>query len=195
VFLEWARRRKVQLVTATSGFVVLTVLATIAVVSTGYAAQRMDLNDASVWVANDAKQFVGRANTAINELNSVVPSGSNDVEIIQAGSTVLVAELSDAKLDIVDAATSSVLDTIALPPDQPQVFLAGENVVIYSRGTGELWLQSCESLSRFDVEQAPALTLGARSVVSVDDTGVFFAFSFEAKQVYWVDVARAAVIQ
>jgi large repetitive protein len=195
VFLEWARRRKVQLVTATSGFVVLTVLATIAVVSTGYAAQRMDLNDASVWVANDAKQFVGRANTAINELNSVVPSGSNDVEIIQAGSTVLVAELSDAKLDIVDAATSSVLDTIALPPDQPQVFLAGENVVIYSRGTGELWLQSRESLSRFDAEQAPALTLGARSVVSVDDTGVLFAFSPEAKQVYRVDAARAAVIQ
>ncbi len=195
MFRDWARRRRSLLITTVSGVVTLAVVVTIAIVSTGFSAQRMDLNDASVWVANDAKQFVGRANTQIHELNTVVPSGSTNVDVIQAGSTVLVADLADAKLQIVDAATSHILDTVALPPDQPRVFLSRGTVVVYSSGTGELWLPSLDSLSTFDAEQPPILTLGAHSVVSVDANGLLFAFSPETGQVFRVDITAGGLIQ
>jgi large repetitive protein len=195
VFRRWVRRHPSLLATWIGSTVAVAIVATIAIVSTGFSAQRLDLNDASVWVANTAKHYIGRANIQVEELNTVVPAAGSDVDIVQAADVVLLADRSEAKLDIVDAATSSVLDTVALPPDQPQVFLAGSNVVIYSHGTGELWVSAIGDLSSFDAERAPSLTLGARAVVSVDPNGVLFAFSPEARQVYRVDAARAPVIQ
>jgi large repetitive protein len=195
MFRRWARRHPSLLATSIGSTLVLAIVATIAIVSTGYSAQRLDLNDASVWVANTAKHYIGRANIQVEELNTIVAAAGSDVDIVQAGTVVLIADRSEAKLDIVDAVTSTVIDTIALPPDQPQVYLAGSNIVIFSHGTGELWLSSIDGLSNFDSEQAPALTLGARSVVSVDPNGVLYAYSPEAGQVYRVDAATAPVIQ
>ena len=83
-------------------------VAGVAVASGGYAAQRVDLGDASVWVANDEKQSIGRANTAVHELNSVVETGGSAAEILQAGSTVLVLDPDRASVGIIDATTSTI---------------------------------------------------------------------------------------
>jgi large repetitive protein len=192
---SWLASRRSLIATATSGLVLTALVAVTAIVSTGYSAQRLDLNDASVWVANSADQYIGRANTEVLELNSVVESSSNDIQVVQSGSTVLVVDSTDAKLDVIDPATSTVLDSIALPPNQARVFLAGSNVVIYSQATGELWILALASLSTFDSTQLPSLNLGANSIVSVDPAGLLFGFSPDAGQVYRVDAAAAAVVQ
>ena len=96
-----------------------------AVASGGYAAQRVDLGDAAVWVVNDDLKSVGRANTAVLELNSVVETGSSGAEIVQAGSTVLVLDRERASVGIVDATTSTVTDTVAVPPEETALALAG----------------------------------------------------------------------
>ena len=63
---------------ATAGAVtaIVALVTGVAVVSGGYAAQRVDLGDAAVWVATTAEQSVGRANTAVLELNSVVDAAA-----------------------------------------------------------------------------------------------------------------------
>ena len=192
---SWIASHKSLIATATSAVVVTAIVATTAIISTGFSAQRLDLNDSSVWVANGVDQYIGRANTEVFELNTIVESASSDVDVVQSGSTVLLVDSTDAKLDIVDPATSEVRDTVALPPNQARVYLAGLNVVIYSQATGELWILPLAALSAFDANQLPSLNLGADSVVSVDQNGLLFGFSPDAGQVFRVDAAAAAVVQ
>ena len=195
MFRTWIASHRSLLATATSAVVIGALVATTAIISSGFSAQRLDLNDSSVWVANSVDQYVGRANTEVFELNTIVESANGDIEVVQSGATVLVVDHTDAKLDVIDPATSEVLDTVALPPNQARVFLAGQNVVIYSQGTGELWILPIDALSTFDATQLPSLNLGADSVVSVDQNGLLVGFSPNAGQVFQVDAAAAAVVQ
>jgi hypothetical protein len=83
-------RHRSALATAGAITAVIAVVAGVAVASGGYASERVDLGDASVWVANAHDEAVGRANTAVLELNSVVETGGSSAEVVQQGSTVLV---------------------------------------------------------------------------------------------------------
>jgi len=192
---KWLRHHTSLAITATSGLVITTLVVTAAVVSGGYTAQRMNLGDASVWVANSDRQHVGRVNTAVFELNSVVPSDGTEIDVVQSGDSVLSINTSDANLDIIDAATSEVRDSVPLPPDNPSVYLAGANVIIYEQGTGELWTLPFTELAGFDADQEPTLNLGSGSVVSVNDAGVLYAFSPAKLQVYRVNAAVSGVVE
>jgi len=194
MFRRWIASHKSLVATATSGSVVVALVVAVAVVSTGYTAQRLDLNDASVWVANGTDRFIGRANTEVFELNSVIAGGSADLGVVQRGSTVLMFDRGDATVDIVDAATSAVTDSVPLPPERPEVFLAGDNAVVYSQGTGGLWILPVADLAEFDAAQEPTLSLGVGAVVSVDADGLLFAFSPEARKVFRVDAATSSTV-
>jgi large repetitive protein len=195
VLKSWIASHRSLLATATSGVLVGALVAIAAIVSTGFSAQRMDLNDSSVWVANGVDQYIGRVNTEVFELNTIVESASSDVDVVQSGSTVLLVDHTDAKLEVIDPATSTVSDSIALPPTQAEVHLAGGNVVIYSQATGQLWILPLDSLSAFDAAQEPSLNLGADTVISVDPAGLLFGFSPDTGQVFEVNAASAAVVQ
>ena len=195
MFRRWLRAHTSLAITATSGVVVTALVVTAAVVSGGYTAQRMELGDASVWVANGDRQYVGRANTDVLELNTVVASDGAQPDLVQSGDSVLSVNTADASLDILDVATSEVEDSVPLPPDNPSVFLAGSNVVIYSQGTGELWTLPFTELAGFDADQEPTLNLGSDSVVSVNDAGVLYAFSPAKLQVYRVNAAVSGVVE
>jgi hypothetical protein len=191
---RWILSHKSLVATATSGFLVAALVAAVAIVSTGYTAQRIDLGDASVWVANDAENVIGRANTDVFELNTVVESEGDDIDIVQRGATVLQVDRGNATVGIVDAATSVVLDSVALPPASPDLYLAGDNVVVHARGTGGVWIVPLADLAGFDADTEPTLSLGAESVVSVDENGLLFAFSPDAKKVYRVEAATSGTV-
>jgi hypothetical protein len=167
------------------------VIAGIAITSTGYTAQRLDLGDGAVWVANGAQQAIGRANTEVLELNTVVPTTGSDVDVLQRGETVLLFDRTENKVDIVDAATSEITDSVPLPPDSPEVYLAGNNVVVLEQGTGEVWIVSLGDFATFDAESEASLSLGADAAVSVDPAGVLFAVSTATGQLYHVNAARS----
>ena len=188
---SWLAAHRSLVATATSGVLIAAVVATIAIVSTGYTAQKMQLDDASVWVANGSQQVVGRANTEVLELNSVVRAGANQLETVQSGDTVLMVDHANATIDTIDPATSSIIDNIALPPDQAQVFLAGDRVIIFESGTGELWIMPLVELSGFDATSPASLSLGRDAVVTVSPTGLLFAYSPEVNQVRRVDATRS----
>ncbi|MBT2498278.1 fibronectin type III domain-containing protein [Agromyces sp. ISL-38] len=179
---------------ATAGAVtaIVALVAGVAVASGGYAAQRVDLGDASVWVASDRLQSVGRANTAVLELNSIVEVGSSDLEVVQSGSTVLVLDPDRASIGIVDPTTSTMIDTVAVPPDETSLALAGSRVVIAA--AGDVWSVPVADLAEFDSDAEPVLTFGAGSVTSVDEAGTLFAYTPSTGVVARVDAAEAETV-
>lgn len=188
---RWLRTHRSLVATATSGLVIAAVVAAVAITSAGYTAQRMQLDDGSVWVANGSRQAVGRASTEVLELNSVVRAGTTQLETVQSGDTVLIIDHANATAEVVDPATSTIADDVALPPDQAQVFLAGDRAVIFEAGTGELWIVPMLELSGFDATAPATLSLGADAVVTVSPDGILFAFSPEVGEVRRVDATRS----
>ena len=93
----WLRSHLSLVISATSGAVIAALVAAVAIVSTGYTAQRVDLGDGAVWVANSQQQAIGRANPDVLELNTVVASTSSDVDVLQSGQTVLLFDRADPR--------------------------------------------------------------------------------------------------
>ena len=186
---SWFAAHRSLLATVTSGTVIAAIVATVAIVSNGYTAQKMELGDASVWVAYGDERVIGRANTEVLELNTIVRGESADLDVLQSGTTVLLVDEANATIAPVDPATSVLGDSIALPPQQPQVHVAGDRVIIFARGTGELWIVPIADLPGFDATSPPTLSLGTGAVVSVDPEGLLFAYSPESDEVYRVDTA------
>lgn len=191
---SWIAAHRSLVATATSGAVVAALVAGLAITSTGYTAQKLDLGDGTVWVVNGSRQAVGRANPEVLELNTVVKAGSADLEVVQRGTRVLVVDHANATVQIVDPAESVLGEPIALPPDDPQVYLAGDRVVIHAAGTGELWIVPWGELPDFDAAQPGSLLLGLDSLVSVSPDGILFAYSADTQQVFRVDAARTDVV-
>jgi hypothetical protein len=189
MFRRWLSSHAPLVISVTSGAVIAALVAVVAIVSTGYTAQRVDLGDGAVWVANSQQQAIGRANPEVLELNTVVATTGNDVDVIQAGDVVLLVDRTGNKVDIVDPATSQVTDSVPLPPAQPEVYLAGTNVIVFEAGTGKLWIVPWNDFASFDAESDSTLSLGAGAVVSVDPTGLLFVYSPSTGQVLRVDVA------
>ena len=136
---------------------------------------------------NDGLESVGRANTKILELNSVVELGGSEHEIVQQGSNVFVVDQDSASVSIVDATTSEVVETVPVPPGETTLALAGDRVLVIT--DGELRTMPAASLNDFDAQSEPALNFGAGAVASVDPEGVLFAFTPSTGEVARVDAA------
>ncbi|RNE63672.1 Ig-like domain-containing protein [Cryobacterium tepidiphilum] len=172
--LRGLARHRSALATTISGALVAALIATVAVVSSGYTAERFDLGDGAVWVSNSARHVVGRANTVIQELNTVVPTGDSPVDVVQQGSTVLVVDQGEGSLGILDPATAEITKSVPMPPE-PAVFLSGDRAVVSS--AGNVWSVPVDGLDGFDATSRPALSLGALSVSTMDPDGRFFSFA------------------
>jgi hypothetical protein len=189
---RWLSAHRSLVATATSSSVIVALVATIAVVSGGYTAQRLDLGDAAVWVTNESRQVVGRANTQVRELNTVVASGGARLDLVQQGSTVLVVDHGESSLDILDAATAEVATSVPLPPEAPAVFLSGTRAVIAS--DGDVWSLPPDELEAYDSASEPTLSLGSGSVASMDTAGTFYSYSPATGDVSRVDTAAGDVV-
>ncbi|MCU1528488.1 MAG: hypothetical protein JWP75_2251, partial [Frondihabitans sp.] len=138
-FLHWISSHRSLAATTLSATVIGVVVATIGLTSSGYQAQKLNLDDGTVWVANDNLTAIGRANPAVLELNSAVRSTGADLSVVQDASHVLLLDRSDATVGVVDTATAAVSQSVPLPPNQPDVLLAGDTAVVVSGKTGEFW--------------------------------------------------------
>ncbi len=185
-------RRRSAVATAAAITAVVAIVAGVAVASGGYAAQRVDLGDASVWVVSDEFQSIGRANTAVRELNSVVETSSSGAEIVQRGATVLVLDRERASVGIVDPTTATVTVDVPVPPGDTSVALAGSRVVVAT--DGEVWSVPVAEFEAFRSESDPILTFGSGAVTSVDPSGVMFAYTPTTGDVARVDAAEEETV-
>ena len=189
---RWFGRRRDTVVTAAVIAAVGALIASVAVASSGYRAEQVDLGDGSVWVANDRLQSVGRANTLVHELNAVVETGANRIELTQRGSTVLALDRANASVGILDPVTATIIDNVAVPPQEPVVAMAGSRIVVAS--DGNVWAVPAEDFAQFDAEAPPALEFGAGAIVSVDEAGVLFAYSPTTGALARVDAAESMTV-
>ncbi len=184
---SWLAAHKSLVATATSGTAIVALVTTMAVVSSGYSAQHMNLSDAAVWVASDAKKAIGRANTEIDSLNSVVPTTGSSLDVVQDGSNVLLVDYESNTVAVVDPATIAAGKSMPLPPRQPSVHLAGNVVAITSETTGQIWLTSVADLPNFNSGAAPTLDLGGAAKTTMDSSGVMYAFLPDTGVVHRID--------
>lgn len=159
-------------VTACASILVGAVVATAAVVSTGYHTQRVDLGDGTVWVPSAEYGAVGRANTGVLELNTAVDTPSDDLSVVQRGSEVYSVDGTKGTVAKVDVADATVGDAVTLPAGSPQVFFAGDTAVVGNGDTGELWATPAAELSDFDASTKADLSLGADAVLDASDERV-----------------------
>ncbi len=189
------RSRRSSFASVLGGGLVAALVAGAAAISTGYPAQRTDLNDGSVWVVNGAERALGRANLEVLELNSVVEASGSQLQVVQSGSRVLLLDRSDNRVEIVDAAVSEVSESVPLPPADPAVAFAGDNVVIHERGTGKVWIVPFARLADFDPADTALLSLGADAVVSVGADGRMFAYRPSAGRLTSIAAAASGELE
>jgi large repetitive protein len=171
-----ARRRTVMKWTAATSVLVLLVVG--ALVATGYQAQRVNLDDGAVWVTNGDKQAIGRANTKVFELNTVLTTDSSQMDLVQNGQYVFLINDATRSLDVVNQATGQVSESVPLPQDVTYVALAGENVILHAPATGDVWVIPSATISTFDAQTQPAnFTVGADSAVAVNSQGFLVGVS------------------
>ncbi|MCS5719892.1 Ig-like domain-containing protein [Herbiconiux sp. CPCC 205763] len=185
----WVASHKSLVASLTSGTVVAALVAVAAVASTGYTAQKVDLDDATVWVTSDQHQAVGRANPQIGELNTAIRMESGSLSVSQNGQTVVVSDLGGGEARILDTASAVVADTVSLPVGDVRIALTASVAVITSRTTGDVWLTSPDSLATFDPAAPADLTLGAGGDTVIADDGTVFAVSAATGMVFAVDPA------
>lgn len=189
----WLRSRRSLGATLTSGTVLCALIATIAFVSTGYRTQQLDLGDGAVWVVNESRQAVGRANTQVFELNAGVKAGSSRLDILQEGDAVLLVDAGRSSIDIIDPATASIVDSVPLPPGTTDVGLAAGRVTIAA--DGDFWLLPVDDLNTFDAESDATLSLGSGAIGSVNPSGDLFVFSPGESRIYRVAAGADTVGQ
>ncbi|MBF4635385.1 tandem-95 repeat protein [Agreia pratensis] len=192
MIFRWLRAHASQAISTASVLVVTAVVLAIALVSTGYTEQKLELDDASVWVTNGARQVVGRANTDVFELNTVVTSEGSDIDVLQRGDTVLAHNHTSNTLQVIDPASSQVTSTIPLPAGDPDVMLADGQIVIHSGATGEVWAVRQANLDSFDESAQPLLSLDAGSVVAVDESGALVGFDRQSQRLVTADLSSGA---
>ena len=186
----YARHRSTALASVSAGLVAV-VVATIAIVSSGFEAQRLDLNDGAVWVVNEDRQAVGRANLQVGMLDSVIPGEGARLSLLQQGTDVIIVDEANATAELVDAALSEITESIALPPDQPTVALVSASVVVHSAGTGETWVTPRAAFESFDPATVAAFQFGPRSAITATDRLGLVAVSPQLGEVYRVAPDRS----
>lgn len=189
---ELLSRRWAALVTGLVGAVVLALLVTVAVVSPGFTAQRMRLDDGAVWVVNREAQAIGRANPAVLELNAVIGTDLAAPEILQRDGVVLVVDTAGAALDIVDPVDARVVERVALPPDIRDVLLVGDRVVIHSADGGGVWTVPIGEIDAYDPASPPVLSLGDGSVISAIPGDGLYALAPAFGELYRVETDRGS---
>lgn len=183
---RWFALRRSAALTTVSVSVVAAVVATVAIVSTGFEAQRLDLNDGAVWVVNEERQAVGRANLQVGVLDSVIPGEGARLSVLQRGTDVIIVDEVNATAELVDAARSEVTESVALPPDDPTVALASASVIVHSAGTGETWVTPRVAFDGFDPATIASFQFGPRSAITATDQLGLIAVSPALGEVYRV---------
>ncbi|WP_144765295.1 Ig-like domain-containing protein [Curtobacterium sp. 9128] len=165
-------RNRSAAVTVGVSVLVAALVAGAAVVSSGYHTQRVALGDGTVWVPSTQYGAVGRANTAVLQLNTAVESASDALSVLQRGSMVYSVDETKGTVAKVDVAHATVGDAVTLPSGAPQVFFAGTTAVIGNQETGEVWSTPAKDLADFDASTKADLTLGADAVFDASDDHV-----------------------
>lgn len=138
--------RQVRVIAAVVvGALAATSLAVFAYLSRGYPANRVDLNDAGVWVTNDARGLFGRLNKSVSSLDAYFnPTGGAQtaytLDVVQDGATVLGWDRAAGKLSPVNVATARLVDDGSVPMSSTMILaMRAGTLATLDPLTGKVW--------------------------------------------------------
>ena len=127
------------------GVMALTSLLAFAWRSEGYPANRVDLNDAGVWVTNDGGGLFGRLNKSASSLDAYFnPAGgaqtSYSLDLEQDQGTVLAWDKAGGKITPVDVASAKLVTDSSVPlPSTMVMDMRAGTVAVLEPTTGKIW--------------------------------------------------------
>lgn len=113
--------------------------------SRGYPANRVDLNDAGIWVTNDGGGLFGRLNKSAASLDAYFnPEGgvqsAYTLDIEQEQGTVLAWDKAGGKIAPVDVASAKILKDASVPlPSTMVMDMRAGTVAVLEPATGKVW--------------------------------------------------------
>ncbi len=141
----WTHSQLRLIASVVVGVMMLGSLVAFAMLSRGTPAHRVDLNDAGVWVTNNAGGLFGRLNKSAASLDAFFnPTGgaqaAYSLDIVQDAGTVLGWDQAGGKLSPVNVATARLVDDGAVPLSSAMVLdMRGGTIAVLDPTSGKVW--------------------------------------------------------
>lgn len=139
------RRRRSSTVSAAVLAIVALVITGFAINFRGLSSSDVEVSNGGVWVMNEQERLMGRLNVAAQELDARLAQNGEDLELLQAGYTVI--ETGPRGMTPINTAAVSRNAMVELPPNS-QVRLGGDRVAI-AAPDGRLWILSPDEAAAF----------------------------------------------
>ncbi|KRA25038.1 hypothetical protein ASD65_11835 [Microbacterium sp. Root61] len=179
----WLRARPRAVASASVVTISAVAITTMAFVYQGFPTTEVDLHDGGVWVTKKSSLLVGHFNHESQVLDGGLRAASDDYDILQTGSTVLVVDSSQGTVTTVDPAMVTLADSADVPGGA-KVVLGGSTVAVLDRTSGDLWVMPSEAIGSFQVEGTdPTAELGKNADVTVGVDGTVHALSVADSQI------------
>ncbi|TFV84515.1 tandem-95 repeat protein [Microbacterium sp. dk485] len=184
----WLRRRRRTLMSA--GVVTVSAIAvtTMAVAYQGFPTTEVDLHDGGVWITKQSSVLVGHFNHESRVLDAGLRAASDEYDILQEGSTVLVLDQAESTVTAVDPAMVMLTDAADIPAGA-KVALGGPTMAVLDPASGSLWVAPARAAGAFTVEGVePVTELGKGADVAVGRDGTVYGVSAESGEIVTVPV-------
>lgn len=177
--------------------VVIAVAAMLALVvgillASGFTAARVNATDGAVWVTSQDREALGRANTRIQQLGSIVEAQTDLIDVLQSPTAAFLVNDAKHTLTPVDERTNTLMTPVALPAGATDVALVNEFVIAHASETGDVWVIPLKSISSFDARSPARFSVGPQSHIAVEPGGALVGVSVKDATVTTVDVSQAA---
>jgi hypothetical protein len=167
----WLRARPRALASTSVVTAAALAITTMAFVYQGLPTTEVDLHDGGVWVTKQSGLLVGHFNNESRVLDGGLRTTSDEYDILQSGTTVLVDDEAGSTVTVIDPAMVTLTDSAEVPADS-EVALGGSTVAILDRASGDLWVVQAGAVGSFEIEGTdPTANLGADADIAVGVDG------------------------
>ncbi|CAB4888465.1 MAG: fibronectin type III domain-containing protein [Actinobacteria bacterium] len=185
------RRRFGRFVPVGIAIVAVSALITGIAVASGFTAARVETTDGAVWITSMDREALGRANTRIQQLGSIVGTQTELIDVVQSTQAVYLLDDSKHTITPVDERTNTLLTPIALPAGVTDVTMTDRFVVAHASETGDVWVVPLAAVSTFDARSPARLSVGPASQIAVEPGGLLVGVSLKDSTVTVVDIGTA----
>jgi hypothetical protein len=176
---------------------VIAVIAVVALISgivlaSGFTAVRVNATDGAVWVISQDREALGRANTRIQELGSIVAAQTDLIDVLQTPTAAFLVDDAKNTVTPVDERTNTLMTPVALPAGATDVALTNDFLIAHAAETGDVWVVPLKSIGSFDARAPARFSVGPKSQIAVEPAGFLVGVSVADSTVTTVDVSQAA---
>ena len=140
----------------------------------GVDRRAVQVDDGSIWITSQNERKVARFKPDIGEADVALSTGTDHFDLAQSGYAVILGR--EGGMAPIAAATAALGDTTRSDA-RVQRIINGPTLVLFQARTGRIWVGQAASPGNLDTQRRdPVLTLGSGAAVTVDASGVVYAY-------------------